>query len=476
MMRTWMVDMKRGASRVLAMLLVLAICLTAGAVGVSAADGFSGSGKGTSKNPYLVTNAQQVLEMANDLSAHYKLANTIDMTGVDFTPIGYLAQPFTGSFTCDLGEDGAPLYAIKNLTYHNAAGEKNGHVFEDSRYPDYKKNESHWEAAFFGATSGATISNIYILDAKISNSVVGQHQQNGNGSWNPGMDENASAILVAFATRTNISGCFVTGSVDCKTNWSGALVGAATGCIIKNSSAQATVKARGYWNNGGLIGGLKDGTIVDSCSFAGDVTASGYNMGGFIGSCSKDCKVTNCWAAGTISSGNSFITNELKNDGLKKVVENNYSLVKVATRKNASTSKTTVNNCWITDEVGGMQMFFGAASNAELLEKFQGLDAWITEGVETPQLKATPVVRTADSYVVGAVVEPSTDPEPTQPGIAKPDDSQGSNQINVTNNGNDAETVLIRMLIIIIAVLVLTTVIIQVLNILYIAKKKKGGE
>ena len=75
---------------------------------VSAA-GFSGSGKGTAKNPYLVTNAAQIDEMRNNLSATYKLANNIDMSQVaSFTPIGKFSAPFTGTFTCDTASDGTP--------------------------------------------------------------------------------------------------------------------------------------------------------------------------------------------------------------------------------------------------------------------------------------------------------------------------------------------------------------------------------
>ncbi len=488
-MRRILTNTKRCICLALAALLMLGAFA---AVGVNAADGFSGAGQGTVKDPYLVTNAQQLGEMANNLSAHYKLANTIDMADVAFTPIGYLAKPFTGSFTCDLGEDGAPLYAIKNLTYHNDAGDKNGHLDNDSHYPEYKKNESHWEAGLFGATQNATITNIYVLDAKISNSVIGQHQQNANGSWNPGMDENNAAILIGQGDNTRVTGCYVTGSLDSKANGSGALVGRAIGCIIKNSTAVATVKTNGLWSNGGLIGSITDGTIVDGCSFTGDIAINGrevYNIGGLIGSADKDCKVTNCWADGTISSGNSFITHELGNDGLKKVVENNYSLIKVATRTNATTAKTGVNNCWVTDEVGGMQLFFGAASNEKLLEQFAGLDAWVTEGVERPVLKNAPVVRTADSYVVGEVVQPQpTEPEATEPEVTQPSASEQpeetapvtvpgndiSQNIDITNNGNSAEKALVMTLVTMIAVLLIATAVILVLNVVFMAKHRKN--
>ncbi len=483
-MRRILTNTKRCICLVLAALLMLGVFA---AVSVNAADGFSGRGKGTAKDPYLVSNPQQLGEMANDLSAHYKLANTIDMTDVAFTPIGYLAKPFTGSFTCDLGEDGAPLYAIKNLTYHNDAGEKNGHLDNDSHYPEYKKNESHWEAGLFGATQNATITNIYVLDAKISNSVIGQHKQNANGTWNPGMDENNAAILIGQGTNTRVTGCYVSGTLTSTTNCCGALIGSSYGNIVKNSAAAVTVKSGGLWHAGGLMGYIGDGTIVDSCSFTGDITISGrevYQVGGMIGGADTDCKVTNCWADGTISSGSSFITHELGNDGLKKVVENNYSLIKVVTRTHASTAKTGVNNCWVTNEIGGMQLFFGAASNTDLLEKFKGLEAWNTEGVERPMLKNAPVVRTADSYVVGEAVQPQpTEPEATQPSASEQPDETApvtvpgddiSQNIDITNNGNSAEKALVMTLVTLIVVLLIATAVILVLNVAFVVKYRKN--
>ena len=68
------------------------------------ASAFSGSGAGTPADPYQITNATQLQEMADDLDAHYVLMNDIDCdvapynTGAGFVPIGNSINPFIGTF------------------------------------------------------------------------------------------------------------------------------------------------------------------------------------------------------------------------------------------------------------------------------------------------------------------------------------------------------------------------------------------
>jgi len=121
--------MKKGfALKVASVFLSLCIVIVSfSMLGVSAAK-FSG-GSGTRNDPYLIKTADDLYNMRDNLSASYKLAATIDMKGYKtdskyfdkgFVPIGDdSTKPFTGSFTCDLGTDGLPLYAILNLKINN---------------------------------------------------------------------------------------------------------------------------------------------------------------------------------------------------------------------------------------------------------------------------------------------------------------------------------------------------------------------
>ena len=73
----------------------LAAVLVFAAIPISRVSAVSYEGKGTKSSPYLVETAQQLMGISDKLSAHYKLNNTIDLSGVNFEPIGCLATPFT---------------------------------------------------------------------------------------------------------------------------------------------------------------------------------------------------------------------------------------------------------------------------------------------------------------------------------------------------------------------------------------------
>ena len=55
------------------------------------------NGEGSINNPYLIYNAIDLIEINNELDAHYKLMADIDLTGISFDPIGQEEFMFTGS-------------------------------------------------------------------------------------------------------------------------------------------------------------------------------------------------------------------------------------------------------------------------------------------------------------------------------------------------------------------------------------------
>ena len=482
------------ASKFFSLVLSVAIMFAAAFVLSPSASAVSYEGKGTKKSPYIVKTAEQLKGMADKPSAYYKLGNTIELSqSGNFTPIGYLAKPFKGTFTCDLGTDGAPLYAIKNLTILNDAGTKNGHAFESNNYPDYSENNSHWESALFGATDGATFKNIYVLNAKVTNTVIGQHKQNANGTWNPGQDEMATAILVGIAKNTNISGCFVSGTVDAKTNSVGALAGLLRNGSLKNSAAEGTIGSVGYYNIGGLVGMIEASTI-DKCYFNGtaNAPASPNNSGAAFGMADTDSKISNCYSEGSLTAGSGFI-GVTDYEKLGKIVSNCYTLSKIVGRTNAPTNKNSVNNCYVLSEAGCLQMGFGAASAAEILQKFSGLEGWITSGVAAPKLKDSPVIKSADAYSPNAVTETpanntdnkatASDTDNTVSDSTEDTDTDTVNNakkseanITVKNTRNQAETILIVIISVLIVLVLAATVVMIVLVIKMTKNNKTGNE
>lgn len=67
---------------------------------------FSGNGAGTEKDPYLVSNAEELFEVRNDLSAHYKQIDNIDLRdwiseespNYGWPSIGTYSNPFSGNY------------------------------------------------------------------------------------------------------------------------------------------------------------------------------------------------------------------------------------------------------------------------------------------------------------------------------------------------------------------------------------------
>lgn len=355
-------------------------------VAVKAAARYRGSG--TMADPYLVQTAEQLQSMRENLSAHYKLANTIDLSGMDFKPIGRLDGPFSGSFVCELNADLTPKYIIKNLSVHTT----------ESAYSAENKNK--WEAGLFGATNGATISGIYILDAKITNDNQGGNS--GSVAWGnyvPGQDEKNAGILIGEADATTVSNCGSTGVVDGRANNCGGLIGRSNDSTIMNCYSTATVKSGGYWNIGGLIGGAGNTTISTSYS-TGDVSGAQSNIGSFIGS-AKSCTVVDCYAAGNAAGGrerkNSFV---VVPDGASGSFKNCFALGTIDAAVEIVNNPITTSNCWVLSGKLHNTEQFKEGSLEQIKSAFAGIANWNTSGNQ-PALTTMGVVTDASKYVPG---------------------------------------------------------------------------
>lgn len=344
------------------------------------------SGKGTRSDPYLVQTAEQLQGMKDNLSAHYKLANTIDLSGFgEFTPIGNLAKPFTGSFTCDTDSDGTPKYAIRNLTVYNHAGEKYGHKVGANNYMDYSENNSNWEAGLFGAAKGATLKNIALLDVNITNTVVGQHQMNSDWSVNPGQDEQGTGALVAMAESVTVENCSATGQISARSNHCGGMFGRLTGSSVKNSYADVTVSTTGLWCVGGFIGSGNENTVIN-CFAGGDVAGGSSVIAGFAGS--ETGTMENCYSTGTVKAGKSFVAPQ----STALTARNCVTLSKCTTKNTEGNAINADSNCLVlSDAEGGCQQNFTVASRDQIQAAINAINANIK------------IIGDAGKYVPGTV-------------------------------------------------------------------------
>ena len=244
---------------------------------------FSG-GNGTASNPYQISDVTQLQNMSVNLTANYILINDINASatiywnsGKGFDPIGDSSNRFSGSL------DGQN-YNITDLFIN-------------------RPSESY--VGLIGATKGATITYVSLIDVKVSGDwdVGGLVGENRYGTVsNCFASGNVSGYfdvggLVGDNRYGTVSNCSATGTVSGGYEYIGGLVGENYDGTVSNCFASGTVSG-GYFDVGGLMGGNTYGT-VSNCSATGNVSGDDY-IGGLVGE-NYHGTVSNCYAIGTVS-------------------------------------------------------------------------------------------------------------------------------------------------------------------------------
>jgi len=218
-------------------------------------------GDGTEENPFCITSAEQLQNIAGNLSAHYILKNDIDCSTVEnWTPIGSEYNPFTG---CLDGSD----YTISNLSI------KDGVI-----------------GGLFGCNTGK-IENINLSNVNI----VARNECGG---------------ICAISVNGVISNCHViSGSIQ-SDKLAGGIVGWGKNGNICFCSNGSDVLSSG--NTGGIVGVIgadRDYDFdVDQCYNTGDVkSVNGENdvcaggiAGHAFGTWPWPSAITNCYNTGDI--------------------------------------------------------------------------------------------------------------------------------------------------------------------------------
>ena len=210
--------------------------------------------------PIEIATAEQLAAINDNLSGSYILTADIDLSGIDWTPIGAYApsgeseeeqeipaadSAFTGTF------DGQG-HTISGLTIDQPEG---------------------WAMGLFGCAANAEISNFTLENASVDAALM-------------------SADVVGYAYCTTVSGVMlVNGSVTAHfgemsaEGMYGGIVGAGLGSMIENCKAQADITLPDGTANAGLVGGGLEMTSVVNCTATGTITAGNdcYGLGGVSG-------------------------------------------------------------------------------------------------------------------------------------------------------------------------------------------------
>ena len=231
--------------------------------------------------------ADDLMKIKDDLTASYVLMNDIDMSDLnsdEWTPIGDLAEPFTGVF------DGQG-YSINNL----------------------KITTDNVCMGLFGAVDKAEIKNLGLKNVSISS------------EYTLNTDDRVSVYaggLCGNANNTNITNCNVSGMIDVSMSsksylsnvYAGGLCGYFSGSM-ENSYNEASVKAsstsHGTAHTGGICG---ESGRFEKCYNAGKVTTiASRNSNSAIagGICGSYGQFVNCYNVAEVSAYNPSATTPL---------------------------------------------------------------------------------------------------------------------------------------------------------------------
>lgn len=230
---------------------------------------------------------------SGDTDINITLDNDIDLTGIDWTPIGTYDNPYTGTF------DGG-TYTITGLKIDQSGTDNVGLIgrlgsggkVQDVTLTEVNVTGGTYVGGIAGQTDG-TVEN-----CSVNGTVTGQNQTGGIVGRN-------------FST---ISGCSAEGTVTGSVN-----VGGISGLCVPNydtgtdsligstiEGCHSTATVSGISSVGGVVGNLGNNSFLMACYSTGNVTATityGHaNVGGVVG-INGQGTVTACYhATGKITS------------------------------------------------------------------------------------------------------------------------------------------------------------------------------
>jgi len=258
-------------------------------------------GGGTENNPYIITTAAELAQLAtyvnegntNYTNKYYKLNNDIDIssyqTGAGWIPIGTVTYPFRGVFDGN-GKKITGLF-INNTTldYVGLFGYIEDGTVKNLAITDININSSF--ASKIGGVAG------YNIDGSISNcyatGLINCTSSSGNSApWAGG---------VCGYSSGNVSNCYFTGSVSVYSSnnysYAGGVMAVGAGSVLNCYSTGTVSATSSTWGSfaGGIVGYWNSyGNGVSNCYSIASVISSSM-AGGVVGYCNYS-NVSNCAA------------------------------------------------------------------------------------------------------------------------------------------------------------------------------------
>lgn len=277
-------------------------------------------GSGTELDPYQVTNASDLNDVRNDLTAYYIQTANIDLSGYsNWVPIGgSYSTPFTGSYdgngftisnlTIDRsGETDLGLFChiatelpITNIKLLNVditgdiyVGALSGNASCDLTYCSASGNLHYDEAD--ASNSGYYFGGLIGLYYNSKNTIIENCSANVNidGGEDPdvfaGLSGGLIGNVVANGHTLSISKCFATGNITCP-------------------DFSSEEEYHYSWKCGGLIGVIYNGSVtIENCYATGNIICPNTS-GGLIGYNNISSQpLTNCYSVGAVQIPSGYI-------------------------------------------------------------------------------------------------------------------------------------------------------------------------
>ncbi len=263
------------------------------------------AGEGTAESPYIIRTFGDLDQVRNNLTSHFRLANSIDCGGALFRPI-------EGNFIGSVDGDG---FAVRNLTI-NADNTGAGFFKTLGQRVDYSSEEP--ETPIITEVKDITFADVELtysgnLYGVKNLGIIAGEAYNTNFTNVKVVDPvfNNSDISVKFGTfastaeNTNFTGCAVSDAdiVAPRATGLGGFAGALRGCSVKSGFFSGTL------SGGNTIGGIAGSAEITSSEISdthvnADITGS-YNVGGVIGNSATRSSVKTSIVEGEITGTNS---------------------------------------------------------------------------------------------------------------------------------------------------------------------------
>ncbi len=314
---------------------------------------YSGSGSGTSSDPYLIFNPTQLAQMVNFLNQSgvvFELKSNIDLTefiaenysSTGWAPIGVSGSPFKGT----LKGNGKTITGLSvnrgSTSYVGLFGNMEGATVTNLTIEASNIVGAQYTGLLAGYAKNCSISNV---TANCTNQVKGSAYVGG---------------LVGYASGS-ITGSSLTGKVTGTGNSVGGIVG-------KNSATLSNCKYNGNVNGAGKVGGICGETDIassfTSCQSKASVSSSADYAGGILGygdfvsiiGCSQFGDVSGTNNVGGIYGGNKLNQEDFpiyKSDFGTDFI-NNYQINKKEELERSISKCTAIGNITGQNQVGGL--------------------------------------------------------------------------------------------------------------------------